>query len=662
MQTTAKTLLLGSGWSVAGLCAVAVTTATPALANKTVEIDDVVISAPSVESTTTAELSKYGSEVHVVTREQIEKAGPSADISRVLQMYVPGLYVLPKAGPFDYAKVSLLGGRGDDALILLDGVRLNNRLYGGLYLDTLPAAAVDRVEVLKGGQGLFFGTQAISGVINIITKRASSKEYTGEASIGLDTFKGFNAEGNVQKLYSNGLGDMDVLLYGSRNVSDGYQPFRDRDINGQLVTDKNRSYDLTTAGLKVGQKFGDKARLEVFYQYTQADLDFARPLSNHDTYNAREHSIATTTFEANPTDWMEFFIKGHLNAWDTKYTRVYNTAGGGLIVRNDKDYWGFRDWGVQAQSKFTLPGDHQWVVGVDSQWFRGNDDVYIIDNSKAEVFGYYTQFRPNLEFMPDFHPAFGVRHEAISGGSSTTIWNASGVYDLMDNLSVRGQVGTGFKLPNAEQMFVNDTGMVGNPDLKPEESLNYELGVDYGTDLYGQPFSVSATAFYRKIDNLIGYTTLPSGDTSFKNSDDEAKFKGLSLVAKQQLDLNWALGFDYTRTLSQSDGKRVADIPSSVTRLTVQYDADDKDWGVEAGARFIGSSINRYDQDYGEYAVVDGSAYYCLDDKKQHKLTLLVENLFDREYATSHTKNLDGDVVPYIARPLTAEIRYTFKF
>lgn len=127
------------------------------------QLDQQIVSAPSVESTTVADMAQYGSKIERVSREQIERAGPGADVSRVLQMFIPGLYVAPKNGPFDYGTYSLLGGRNDDTLILLDGVRLNNRLYGGLYLDTLPANAIERIEVLKGGQSLLFGTQAVSG-------------------------------------------------------------------------------------------------------------------------------------------------------------------------------------------------------------------------------------------------------------------------------------------------------------------------------------------------------------------------------------------------------------------------------------------------------------------------------------------------------------------
>lgn len=134
-----------------------------ALAATPLILDQQIVAAPSVESTTVAAMAQYGSKVEIVSREQIERAGPGADITRVMQMFIPGFYVAPKNGPFDYGTYSLLGGRNDDTLILLDGVRLNNRLYGGLYLDTLPANAVERIEVLKGGQSLLFGTQAVAG-------------------------------------------------------------------------------------------------------------------------------------------------------------------------------------------------------------------------------------------------------------------------------------------------------------------------------------------------------------------------------------------------------------------------------------------------------------------------------------------------------------------
>lgn len=285
----------------------------PALADtQTMTLDQQLVSAPSVESTTVAEMARFGSKVEIIDRAQIERAGPDADITRVLQMSVPGLYVAPKNGPFDYANYSLLGGRNDDTLILLDGVRLNNRLYGGLYLDTLPANAIERIEVLKGGQSLLFGTQAVAGVINIVTRSAQTRETSGEVNMGLDSFMGRSGDARAEQIVSNGFGDLGLLAYVSHNVSDGYQPFRSSDM-GRTATDRKRGYEVSTFGAKATQAFGDDSRLELFYQYSDANLDFARPTDNRHTTNDRVQQIATATFEQQVNQDLSYFVKGHVN-------------------------------------------------------------------------------------------------------------------------------------------------------------------------------------------------------------------------------------------------------------------------------------------------------------------------------------------------------------
>src|SRR5690606_32714878 len=108
------------------------------------------------------------------------------DVSQTLQMQVPAFYVAPKNGPFDYMNCSLQGSRCEDVLFLVDGVRIANRLYKTTTpLDTIPAHTIDRVEVLYGGQGIFYGTQSVAGVVNIVTSSFSG-EPGGSVHIRLD--------------------------------------------------------------------------------------------------------------------------------------------------------------------------------------------------------------------------------------------------------------------------------------------------------------------------------------------------------------------------------------------------------------------------------------------------------------------------------------------
>lgn len=615
------------------------------------ELKQQIISAPSVESTTVADMAQYGSKVEIVTREQIERAGPAADVSRVMQMFIPGLYVAPKNGPFDYGTYSLLGGRNDDTLILLDGVRLNNRLYGGLYLDTLPANAIERIEVLKGGQSLLFGTQAVSGVINIVTRSPQTREASGEVNLGADTFGGTTGDARVEKIFNNGFGDLGLLAYVSRNVSEGYQPFRNRDMKN--VSDKKRSYEVTTFGTKAIQSFGDGTRLELFYQYADANLDFARPVDNHKTTNDRVQQIATATFEQTLNERLSYFVKGHINDWDTRYTRINNIEGGGTRAINHNDYWGFTDWGVQAEGKAVLPGEHVLVFGSDNQWFKGQDDVLIIDDNKAQAHALYTQLRPNIEALPNWHPSIGVRHEAMSGGDSATVGMLTSLYDLNDNWALRGQYGTAYKLPNAEQLFVNEDDEKGNRNLKPEKSRNAELGVDYKGSLLARDFSASVTLFKRKITDLI---TLD--DIQWVNGQGQIQMRGFEADAKLQLNEQWSVQADMTRNLTESRaGVTINDIPGFFARSRVGYESADRLWGAGTAVRYIGDIVSSKKVEYGNYTVVDADAYRYLDNAHQHRVSLLVENLFDRDYVTSRASNVDN-----LGRPFTSEVRYTYRF
>ncbi|NNA54036.1 TonB-dependent receptor plug domain-containing protein [Pseudomonas lactis] len=610
-----------------------------------------IVSAPSVESSTVAAMAQYGSNVNVVSREQIERAGPSADVSRVMQMFIPGLYVAPKNGPFDYGTYSLLGGRNDDTLILLDGVRLNNRLYGGLYLDTLPANAIERIEVLKGGQSLLFGTQAVSGVINIVTRSPQTWAAAGEVNMGLDTFGGTTGDARVEKIFSNGWGDLGVLAYVSRNASEGYQPFRNRDMKN--VTDKKRSYEVTTFGTKAVQSFGDDSRLELFYQYADANLDFARPVASHTTTNDRVQQIATATFEQSLNEHLSYFVKGHINDWDTRYTRINNQDGGATQIINHDDYWGFTDWGVQAEGKAELPGGHVVIVGSDNQWFKGQDDVLVIDDNKAQAHALYSQLRPQIDALPDWHPSLGVRHEAMSGGDSATVGMLTSLYNLNDHWALRGQYGTAYKLPNAEQLFVNEADEQGNRHLKPEKSRNAELGLDYTGQLAERDFSASVTVFKRKITDLI---TLD--DVQWVNGQGQIQMRGFEADARLALNDQWSVQADMTRNLTESRaGVTLNDIPSFFARSRIGFESQNRLWGAGAALRYIRDVISAKQVEYGHYSVVDADAYRYLDSAHRHRLSLLVENLFDRDYVTSRANNVDN-----LGRPFTAEVRYRYRF
>src|SRR6185312_1715280 len=147
------------------------------------------------------------------------------DVAGAMQFLVPGLYISPKNGPFDYADISLQGSRTADVLWLVDGVRINNRLYGTTPpLDTLPASMVERIVVLDGPEALFYGTQGVAGAINVITKDFSENP-NGSLAFGADS----NYSRHIDGVFRDTLAGNHFVIFGSSDHSAGFRPFREQD-------------------------------------------------------------------------------------------------------------------------------------------------------------------------------------------------------------------------------------------------------------------------------------------------------------------------------------------------------------------------------------------------------------------------------------------------
>ena len=177
-------------------------------------------------------------------------------------------------------------------LWLVDGVRVNNRLYAStLPLDTLPAHMIERIEVLEGGQGLFYGTQAISGVINVITREFTDRTG-GEVGLGFDD----NDGKHVSAFLRGELGGNHLVLYGSVDDGDGYQPFRDQDYQAS-ATDRKRGYDVRTGGIKFMRDLTENVRLSATYQHTDADIELLYPMWVNKNVNSRDEDLVSAKLD-----------------------------------------------------------------------------------------------------------------------------------------------------------------------------------------------------------------------------------------------------------------------------------------------------------------------------------------------------------------------------
>jgi vitamin B12 transporter len=646
-------------------------------------LTDVNVVGTQLEESIPVDLAKYGSRLEIITAGQIE-AGGYNDVAQALQMLVPGLSVVPKNGPFDYVDVSLLGGRTADTLFLIDGVRISNRLYGNTTpLDTIPAHMVERIEILKEGQGLFYGTQAVSGVVNIITRRFSDQL---DVATGMATDDAAGKHADVR--LANGWGSSHVVLFGSLDKSDGFQPFRDQDYQPS-ATDRKRSYDVRSTGLKFAQGIGERLTVSTLYQYTDAKLDFAGARRTNEDYNARLEQLANLKLDYEANKNLGIYLKAYYHDWTTHYTTTDNTVNSvtgqitGQSLVYDRAFWGYTDKGINLMARFKPHRGLEYLLGADVQQYSGADEVYTIARDSEITKAGFLQIRTTADWLPTTNVALGLRYNRTSKDQGGAIWNLSARQQLGKRLYLRGTLGTSFRLPDAYQLFgtyLNDFDTRGNPNLKPEESRNVDLGLGGAFVYHDRHFNWELTGFRRSVGNLIGseddsYTDIDGDgnddfDTVAVNTAAEVTMSGGEAQWNMQAG-SWTAGVNYTYAKARADGTDVQlrRIPQSFAKLQLGYAPERLRGSGGITLLHMGEvydTINGVRSDYGDYTVVEANAGLYLDATRHHRLGFNIRNLFDTQYATrlsSNAPDVGGSsyTIWNVGEPRTFQLRYSYQ-
>ncbi|HWJ70553.1 MAG TPA: TonB-dependent receptor [Sphingobium sp.] len=581
--------------------------------------DEIIVTGQGLEETLPQELSRYGYQLDVVTDETIRDRS-YVDAVQALEMEVPGLTMTTQGGAFSYANISLQGSRNSDVLWTIDGVRIGNRLYNGTSpADTLPSSMIGRIEVLKGGQGLFYGTQAVAGVINVVSKPFQD-ETGGELTVGMNTNAGYRGEGRLNLA----LGDHKFIVWASKDKSEGYEIY---DRYQPSVTDKKRAYDVFSAGVKYGYEISPDLNLSLHYIRTKADLDFPSLAGNN--INIRTQQIAIGRLDYTPSDTIALYLKSYYHQWDTDYLR----PGRGI------EYWGFKDFGANALVQLKPHRGLEYHLGYEFQNYRGRDESLLIDGKTEQVHAVFGQIRTSDDFSRRLRLAAGVRHNEARD-SNSTVWSASGTYIFSDALQVEGSLGTSFLLPDAQQLYgIDECCAHGNPNLLPERSFAINLGVGGRLGEY----QWSLAGWDRTIDNLIATdrTNPPQGFTGlFVNIDGEAKSRGFEALLRGPLfgDFDFQASYTYSEEYARDSDIQIAGRPRHSGKGGISW-APDAPWGANVSARYFGkteTTVSGFSmQEYGNYVVADISAHTYLDPgKRRWRLNARMENLFDANYAT----------------------------
>lgn len=661
-----------AGSSLALVLSMPFTTVSAAELEEAGPLEKVLVTARSIEDTLPLELARYGHDVNTVTAEQIAAVG-YVDVNSALQHEVPGLFVSPGSGPFDYVDVSLQGSRTGDVLWLVDGVRINNRIFNDTTPDALPANMVERIEVLKGGESLFYGTQGVAGAINLVT-RGFSDEPDGQVAMSY----GSNHARHLSGYGRSALGAHKFVIYASKDQSDGYRQYGEYQPS---ATDRDRSYDVANFGWKYGYDVSEQARVDLLWHHTDATLDNNSAARTKRSYNDRDEDIFSAKLAYEVSEAVALLFKAYLHDWDTTYANIQNRPNTfeEVVVFPAGTYWGFKDYGGSALAKFTPTGKLEYHVGYDYQNYKARDDVFPIAGETETVNALFAQIRTAQGAFEKLTLAAGARYNRGTGGKDATVWNVSGRYQLSDALYLQGSVATAFLLPSAEQLyyvgFPEDGDYVGNPKLRPEESRNLNLSIGGNLGRASRALAWQVTGFARDIDNLIdtsdGDPAYPNG--RYENVAGTVEVRGAEASLTAPLGNAFSVNTSYTYAQSHDQGSDLqrARTPLSFAKGMVKFASPQGCVEASASLNWVGDvyqSVGTFGRrNFGNYTTVNLAGRVFLDRARQHRVGVALQNVFDEEFATrlSQVQRDDGTgpaLVQRLGVPRTYNLNYTYNF
>ncbi|HEX6549640.1 MAG TPA: TonB-dependent receptor [Gammaproteobacteria bacterium] len=605
-----KIMLLGSAFALLA------TVSSGVRADQTVNLDTPI----TVTATRTAlSADQEVAPMIVITAQQIQLSGAQT-VGNLLQQYA-GLDIASNGGPGQPTSLFLRGTNSNQTLVMIDGVKINPANGSGAALANIHLDNIERIEIVKGPRAALYGSDAIGGVINIITKPA-----------GKGMHYGVHAEAGRYGTYENG-GHFD---YGQGESAFGVSASNYRTSGFPAVA--GTSFDNGNAD-RTWNVHGrtELGTLAVNFHHWQSsgNTQFAG-FSNNPPYalapfdeNYRNQATALDLSHEFLPDWRSNLNLSHmLDEVDQAQTDPFNPGQAPDFVHTQRNVI---DW----QNDIAVGDDQMLTAGIYSEAQHAGSQSYGL--------GYDAPDRINALYLEDdlhagaHHLVMAARstHDQAFGNHVT--WNTDYGYDLTRTSRLTAGAGTGFRAPSAEERF----GFGGNPDLQPETSRNLELGLRQSLSATQ---NLGLSVFRNNLDNLIQYVVTPGNLNGENRNIASARVHGLE--ADYQLSLqswSWRSSVIFQRPENLDTGTLL--LRRAERTLTSAVEWHDDRTSVEAN--FIATGP-RNDLDFNTGSPVTDAGYVLTGITLRQQLghgfavTGSLTNLFDVKYQTAAGYNSAG--------------------
>lgn len=606
-------------------------TAAPLMAaDEVIKVGEVVVTATRMEMLT----SEVGSSVTVISGEDIAKKQETT-VLEVLRG-VPGLDVVQNGGPGGTTAIFMRGAKSEHTLVMVDGVEMNDPISAGRAFNfaDITIDNIERIEVIRGPQSTLYGSDAIGGVINIITKKGKGKPtffVSGEGG-SFNTFK--------EGAGLNGSNDLfNYSLSVSRLDTEGISVANEKDGNSE-----KDGYENTSVSSRLGLTPTDNLDVDFILRYNDAktDLDNSGGVSGDDPNYRSETKQTFFRTVASIILFDELWEqKAGISFSNTERDLSNDTDPAHLkdLSRGSFDGQSIKfDW----QHNLYLHKSNTITFGLETEEDKGKSDYYsesvygpyssTLTEQKARTSGYYLQ--DQIKLWNSFFTTLGVRLDDHSKfGSEVTYRIASSYLVQRSGTRLKATYGTGFKAPSLYQLFApaTDYGPIGNENLKPEGSKGWDVGFEQG--LLDDKLMLGATYFNNSFDELIDFD-YAQGYMNISKAVSNGVESFVSLKPIEELTLT--ANYTYTHTEDKSTGDALYRRAKNKLGVDISYSFPEKG-DVNLGIIYVGKRDNKDFSTYPETRVALDS-YTLVNLAGSYRITKNVaifgriDNIFDEEY------------------------------
>ncbi|ESR26450.1 TonB-dependent receptor plug domain-containing protein [Lutibaculum baratangense] len=614
----------------------------PAAAQEVFDLGEIVVSA----GRTPAPSGAIGRAHTVLDSQRIEEL-QIRYVSEALR-HVPGVSVSQTGTTGGITQVRMRGSESNHVLVMIDGVEANELSQGEFDFGGLLAADIERIEVLRGPQSAFWGSNATAGVINIVTKsgRRGSSEARVTSEVGSDGTAMLNPSLRV------GGERYDFAVSGAFRRNDGFNisdlgteddGHRNATVNAKTRIDLAHNLFLDASGRYVDRSADSDAQ------------DFSGGPYQGLVIDTDDWTDTTESLGGIGLTWEllggRFVQEARLKG---SQIRRDNATDGARSSSNE----GSRVEGTyQATFNFDTPelldAHHRLTGGVEAkrETYRNLPPATPdqLEEQERRTTSFVAEYRVDL--LDRLFLTGAVRHDDNDAFENTTTWSASAAYLLPTETRLHASVGTGITNPTfTEQFGYYPDSFIANPDLKPEESFGWDVGIE--RSFFDGRMTADITYFNATLRDEITTIYLPSGLSTAVNQSGKSPREGVefAFTARPVEGLSVTAAYTYL-SARNPDGSAEIRRPRHSGSVSAVYTFAEGRANVFADVVFNGrmqdDSYVNYFVDFSaervildDYVVVNVGGEYRVNDR----LAVFgrVENLFDEEYENVFGYNTAG--------------------